>query len=277
MKDQLDRIEQRLQSLIETGLPGLIPLGIANRTLVHDLVRAMQANLYTASDGTVYAPNAFTLKVSPERLPDWQADPSILTNVAHKLMQAAGEAGVRFFHEPVLRVLADPAISFDDVKTTASIDSEELSETAAIPIQPPDANGQDAFPRNAFLIIKGVQVYPLRQPVINIGRRVDNQLILDDPRVSRTHAQMRAIRGQYILFDLNSTGGTYVNGQRISRYILNPGDVISLAGVALIYGQDAIASDSDETQTPGEHLPPGTTQSLPRLSKDDSLGPTPHL
>jgi pSer/pThr/pTyr-binding forkhead associated (FHA) protein len=41
-----------------------------------------------------------------------------------------------------------------------------------------------------------------------------------------------------VLFDLNSTGGTFVNGQRTSQTVLYPGDVISLAGVALIFGQD---------------------------------------
>jgi pSer/pThr/pTyr-binding forkhead associated (FHA) protein len=41
-----------------------------------------------------------------------------------------------------------------------------------------------------------------------------------------------------VLFDLNSTGGSFVNGQRTSQTVLYPGDVISLAGVALIFGQD---------------------------------------
>jgi pSer/pThr/pTyr-binding forkhead associated (FHA) protein len=67
---------------------------------------------------------------------------------------------------------------------------------------------------------------------------MDNQLVIDDPRVSRSHAQLRAIKGRYILFDLNSTGGTFVNGQRTNQSILYPGDVISLSGVPLIFGQD---------------------------------------
>lgn len=86
--------------------------------------------------------------------------------------------------------------------------------------------------------MEGTKVFPLTQSVINIGRRLDNHIVIDDPRVSRRHAQLRAIRGWYILFDLNSTGGTYVNGQRVTQSILYPGDVISLAGVPLIYGQD---------------------------------------
>jgi pSer/pThr/pTyr-binding forkhead associated (FHA) protein len=67
---------------------------------------------------------------------------------------------------------------------------------------------------------------------------LENQLVIDDPRVSRNHAQLRAIKGRFVLFDLNSTGGTFVNGQRTSQTVLYPGDVISLAGVALIFGQD---------------------------------------
>lgn len=95
----------------------------------------------------------------------------------------------------------------------------------------------DAVPEDAFVIVDGVKVIPLTQPVINIGRRVENTLVLDDPRVSRTHAQLRSINGRYVLFDLNSTGGSFINGVRVTQSVLYPGDVISLAGVNLIYGQ----------------------------------------
>jgi pSer/pThr/pTyr-binding forkhead associated (FHA) protein len=93
------------------------------------------------------------------------------------------------------------------------------------------------IPEDAFVIIDGTRVIPLNQAVVNIGRRIENTLVVDDPRVSRTHAQLRAINGRYIIFDLNSTGGTFVNGERVKQSILYPGDVISLAGADLIYGQ----------------------------------------
>ena len=93
------------------------------------------------------------------------------------------------------------------------------------------------LPEDAFVIVDGIKVIPLTQPLVRIGRRVENNLVLDDPRVSRNHAEMRAISGRYVLFDLNSTGGTFVNGLRISQTVLYPGDVISLAGVNLVYGQ----------------------------------------
>ena len=93
------------------------------------------------------------------------------------------------------------------------------------------------IPEDAFVIVDGIKVIPLSQPLIRIGRRLENNLVLDDPRVSRTHAELRAINGRYVLFDLHSTGGTFVNGLKITQSVVYPGDVISLAGVNLVYGQ----------------------------------------
>ena len=106
------------------------------------------------------------------------------------------------------------------------------------PQAPPQEPAPEAVPPNAFFIFNGTQIIPLSQPVINIGRRLDNQVVIDDPRVSRNHAQVRIVKGRFVLFDLNSSGGTFINGQRASQSILYPGDVVSLAGVALIFGQD---------------------------------------
>jgi pSer/pThr/pTyr-binding forkhead associated (FHA) protein len=118
----------------------------------------------------------------------------------------------------------------------------------------------DNIPENAFLIVEGVKVHPLNESVVNIGRRLENQLVIDDPRVSRNHAQLRAIKGRFVLFDLNSTGGTFVNGQRTSQTVLYPGDVISLAGVALIFGQDNPPPRPDLAGTAPLNLDPGTSE-----------------
>lgn len=107
----------------------------------------------------------------------------------------------------------------------------------------------DAIPKNAILIIEGVIVHVLKESVINIGRKLGNHITIDDPRISRQHAQLRAINGHFVLFDLNSMGGTFVNGQRTSEIVLYPGDLISLAGVTLIYAQDDPALRSDQVET----------------------------
>jgi pSer/pThr/pTyr-binding forkhead associated (FHA) protein len=70
--------------------------------------------------------------------------------------------------------------------------------------------------------------------------------VIDDARISRTHAQLRVSRGQYVIFDLDSSGGTWVNGKQVRQQVLRPGDVVSLAGVPLVYGQES--SGLGETQ-----------------------------
>lgn len=96
----------------------------------------------------------------------------------------------------------------------------------------------DTIPPNAFFIVDGFKFYPLVKAVINIGRRLENDLVIDDRRVSRNHAQLRAVGGHYVLCDLGSTGGTFVNGSRVRETIIYPNDIISLGGVKLTFRQD---------------------------------------
>ncbi len=103
------------------------------------------------------------------------------------------------------------------------------------PFEPEDGDSSDA--EEALLIVNGTELFPLKHPVVTIGRRFDNTLVLNDPRVSRAHAELRSIRGRFVIFDTNSTGGTYVNGKRVAQSVLYDGDVVSLAGVHLIFKQ----------------------------------------
>lgn len=105
------------------------------------------------------------------------------------------------------------------------------------------------LPPNAFIVIEGVRIYPLVKATINIGRGLENDLVLDNLRVSRTHAQLRAIKGQFVLFDLNSKWGTFINGRRIIQAILYPHDTISLGDVILTFNQEYPAPRPDLIDT----------------------------
>jgi len=96
----------------------------------------------------------------------------------------------------------------------------------------------DNLPPNAFFVIEGVRIYPLVKATINIGRSLENDIVIDNVRVSRNHAQLRAIKGQFVLFDLNSKWGTFINGRRIIQAILYPHDTISLGNVTLTFNQE---------------------------------------
>lgn len=236
----LKTLEARLQSLIEVRLMSILPGYKVEDLIIQKLAAAVQSNLTVLDDDTQLAPNVYTLIVHPQAATRWQ-NTDLLSTLLQAIQTAGQESGLQFASHPTITITTDDSLSAEDARVMASNRVEPMTDTKGAPIENDDVNDgmeEDALPENAFLIIEGVKVFPLQTPVVNIGRRLDNQLVIDDPRVSRNHSQLRAIKGRYVLFDLNSTGGSFVNGQRTNQSVLYPGDVISLAGVALIFGQD---------------------------------------
>ena len=83
---------------------------------------------------------------------------------------------------------------------------------------------------SAWLTIRlpqgGQQVYRIEKPAINIGRQLSNDIIVEDKRVSRNHAQIKyQSDGQFAIFDLGSTNGISINGTpHMRQHILRNGD-----------------------------------------------------
>ena len=233
----LKELESRLQNLIEVRLLSVLPGQKVEDLVIQKLAAAMQSEVVALEGGEMIAPNVYTIIVNPASALKWR-DSKLLETLIGVLNTVGEEAGYRFSAPPTITISTDRSLSDQDANVMASQRVEPMAETKGNPNEDTGSRGTDHIPENAFLIIEGVKVFPLKTPVINIGRRLDNQLVIDGPRVSRNHAQLRAINGRYVMFDLNSTGGTFVNGQRANQTVLYPGDVISLAGVALIFGQD---------------------------------------
>jgi pSer/pThr/pTyr-binding forkhead associated (FHA) protein len=79
--------------------------------------------------------------------------------------------------------------------------------------------------------------YPLEAQEISIGRDATNVIAINDAEVSRRHARMEQRGSAYVIQDLGSTNGTFVNGTRITgMQVLNPGDTVSFGeGIVLAY------------------------------------------
>jgi pSer/pThr/pTyr-binding forkhead associated (FHA) protein len=100
--------------------------------------------------------------------------------------------------------------------------------TQEMPLLRPAPSSEEAA---AYVLVDGYRRMPINEAVVTIGRDLDNDIILDDRRVSRQHAQLRRRHGQYVLYDLDSTGGTTVNDRRVREVPLQPGDMIAFAGL----------------------------------------------
>ncbi|MBN2500356.1 MAG: FHA domain-containing protein [Anaerolineales bacterium] len=107
-----------------------------------------------------------------------------------------------------------------------------------------------------FLVIND-QVYFLEKIITTIGRGLDNDIVLKSLNISRRHAQIRYELGKCVLYDMNSTLGTFVKDQRINRIVLKSGDVFRMANIRVLFVQnikeleDESASVTSELKDPG--------------------------
>lgn len=90
--------------------------------------------------------------------------------------------------------------------------------------------------------------YALVQERTTIGRHANNDLVLNDKAVSGKHAVIVTLFEDSIIEDLESTNGTRVNGERVTRYPLAAGDVISIGRNTLTYvGEEDAGEDFEQT------------------------------
>ena len=234
MSIQLNDIEQRLQTLIEANLINSLPEPLTRDWIASLLANALRANITTQNlfEPGILIPTEYLLVVHPSKLAKWQEEPDLMGVLTRIIRSVANDLGIRFSQPPTMAIVSDPSIAVDNLDIRINR-PESIAET-----QNMTTNNEDTPVRAGFLIIGGTNVFTLDRAVTNIGRRLDNHLVIDDPRISRYHAQIRYVRNHFLIFDLNSTGGTFVNGQRATQSILYPGDVISLAGLPVVFGQD---------------------------------------
>jgi pSer/pThr/pTyr-binding forkhead associated (FHA) protein len=263
MNQKLDQLEAKLQSLFEDQIMAILPGVTVEDRVVQKLAVALKQNITEQKGEEPIAPSVFTLIVAPDSAAMWK-EPQVMNAFKNVISIAVKDVGLKLESQPTITITTDDSYTKNEVTVIASHKLEPVEDTQGMATDVEKKDTNDTIPENAFLIIEGVRVHPLKDTVVNIGRRLENHLVIDDPRISRNHAQLRAVNGRYVLFDLNSTGGTFVNGQRTSQTVLYPGDVISLAGVALIFGQDnppprPDLSDTSPFRDPGASERPTAT------------------
>ncbi len=245
MKSTLKDLEERLERWIEGSIIRLFGHQIPAASLASQLTEAMKNGLRASELGTTHAPDNYRVALNPETIHQLKiSTPELASQLSLGLANAAREEGILFVREPQIMIYPENSVARWDIKVTAWHSTGPLEDTHEMDI--PLAKEEILFPANAFLIIGGEQHFALDRPIINIGRREDNQLVLNSALVSRTHAQIRARHGRFMLFDLGSKSGTFIHGIPIKQHILRPGDVITIADVQLVYGEETI-STADET------------------------------
>ncbi len=121
-------------------------------------------------------------------------------------------------------------------------DGPRATLSGAPPPPPPAVTAPAETPSATGAFRQPSSVRPLPVRTLTIGRARGNDLVVDDLVVSRAHAELRTLPGGgYEIVDVGSHNGTYLNGQRVQRSPIRPGDVVGV-------GHSAFRLVGDELQ-----------------------------
>jgi hypothetical protein len=261
-KGRFSHLEDRLERLIEGSFTRLFRGSLSPRDVALALARAIEDHVALDETGVETAPNRYHISLNPA---DHNAllsrAPDLAEQLARQVVVYCQEAGLSLAQHPEISLSADEQIEPQQLRVEASHNLAQHEATQILqPLepQPPTTPRRPAEPQ---LIVDGSRSVPLTRDIFNVGRRPDNDLVLDDPRVSRHHLQLRLRYGRYVLYDAQSRGGTYVNGQRTTEHILAPGDVIQIGGTSLLYMEEDPTGMHGDTQS--DMHPPPTSDDEP--------------
>jgi pSer/pThr/pTyr-binding forkhead associated (FHA) protein len=152
-----------------------------------------------------------------------------------------GEAQVRFERDEAVRSGGMKITTrLEDPGDATSLSSAELQPTRVMPLAdlPTAKPATRTLSARARIELQGATCY-LDQDVASLGRGLDNDVVVEDARVSRHHARLqRGPRGWEIV-DLASTNGTFVNGRPVRQRHIANGDTLSLGGLEMKFYLDA--------------------------------------
>ena len=84
----------------------------------------------------------------------------------------------------------------------------------------------------------------LDKPSFTLGRKADNDIVLDNPAVSGHHCKFYESGGTWFVEDLNSTNGTFVNTKKVLKSGLKPGDSVAIVKYTLVFADENSAAVS---------------------------------
>jgi hypothetical protein len=239
---RIERFESIAERIVEGTFAKLFAGRLSPIEVATHLARAMEDGQVRSPAGVPRAPTHYRIYLHPTVSAALAREqPGLEEELADQVRSMAAGVGLAVPQRPRVRILVDQTLGTHDVRVEADDAPDERPGVDSTQEMAPGGvvdSGPERPVGRPFLILPGRRHINLLGPVVSIGRALDNDVIVEDPRVSRQHAQLRWRYNRYVLYDLGSRGGTRINGYQVEECVLHSGDVISLGGVAAIYGED---------------------------------------
>ena len=247
----LRSIEHRIESLLEGAFGRAFRSHVQPVELARKLAKEMDDHK-TISVSRVYVPNEYFLYVSPEDHERLPPDDALLTELSDYLSEHARREGYALLSTPRVTLEEDADLAVGEFGIATRMVQPRRAAPAARNEEPqvvadaapgatrifkpqPDTeavSSDDAdrlgLARTPAAVIVGDERHELTKRTVVLGRSRDCDITLNDPNVSRRHAEIRQEDAGYWIVDLGSTNGIEVNGRRVDRAKLTDADRIVL-------------------------------------------------
>lgn len=245
----LARFEHFVEGIVEGSFARLMHSQLQPVEIAKRLARAMESE-QTIAAGKTFVPNGYRVALNAE---DFRLFESSRASWEQELVEylagVARERGLALFGRPIVTLEASAGVSSGQVRVAtrlvdrpapaaAGLESGNLGhtqrmDTAAV------RQAAAVVPKAGRLVLatgeRAGTTFTIDRPMLLIGRAMDNDVVLEEPRVSRYHAEIRLRGNRFHLRDLKSTNGTRVNDEEVTERALSDGDRLSLAGVDLVF------------------------------------------
>jgi hypothetical protein len=250
----LRNLEAKLGSIVEGAFSRAFKSSVQPVELAHKLAKEMEES-QVVSVSRVYVPNHYRVFLSPADREQFSTyEPALRKELSDYLLEHARHEGLALTSRPQVEFMTDERLELGEFGIQAQLlslpEEEEPVGAQAAPsagdfghtmVYSPDRDARRLDPEpssaRALLVREGRRSVLSGEGAV-LGRSRDCDVVLDDPNVSRRHAELRRDGPAWVVADLGSTNGVKVNGRRVDQAPLEPGDRITLGLTELTFELD---------------------------------------
>jgi len=251
----LRNLEAKLGGLVEGAFGRAFKSRVQPVELAHKLAKEMEDN-QMASVSRVYVPNHYRIFLSPQDREQFASyEPALRKELSDYLLEHARQEQFALSTRPQVEFDTDERLDLGEFGIQAQLlapPEEEAAEGQAGPAPSEGDFGHTmVYSTTGARRVESPRQAPTRALLVGedkrtvvagdsfvIGRSRECDLVLDDPNVSRRHAELRRDDDGWAVHDLGSTNGIKLNGNRSRGGRLSPGDEITLGLSRLTFEQE---------------------------------------
>jgi hypothetical protein len=217
----LRNFERRLERIVEGAFARAFKSGLRPIEIGRRLTREMDDSRSIGVRGGTVVANHYTVNLSKQDADEFaQVTDTMQRELADLARDHAREEGYTFMGPVEVDFHVDPGMRVGAFSVEARLREGEGGAGAG------------------SLVLPSGERFVLGETVVSIGRLPESTLVLEDPNVSRQHAEIRPSGTGFVLADLGSTNGSKVNGIKVSERVLQDGDELTFGGTSFRFEAD---------------------------------------